>query len=339
MEKQYHAIDIMKFICSIMVIVVHTLVLLPYSTFGNFVVTNIFGRFVVPFFFISTSFFVSMKSRSNPTYFRKYIIALTKLYLFWSILYIPCGFVWIQQNLDIPFYLYPIALVLGFFYLGTYYHLWYVPALIFSLIVVEWYTKRFRLRTLIPIAFVLFCIGSLETYYGVVNIPIVQSVIDKYMMVFFTTRNGLFFGLFFVACGYYLSKSDRLLHIEHKRRWLVVSLILLVIEAYVLDQTNTLNFNFLIMLAPCTILLFLCLRDINVSWNLNYSKLREFSEYYYFTHAFFLVIIPEGLALVNHRELYDNNGFFRFITVMLCTHILTCIIYSNKQKKKKLGVG
>lgn len=337
MEKQYRAIDIMKFISSVMVIVVHTSPLLPYTPFGNFVLINILGRFVVPFFFISTSFFVSLKSRENPSYFKKYMKALFKLYIFWSILYIPCGFVWIQQNMDIPFYLYPVALLLGFFYLGTYYHLWYVPALIFSLLVVDWYTRHFRLRFLLPITFGLFCIGSLETYYGIIPFPAIQTVITDYMSVFFTTRNGLFFGLFFVACGYYISKRDRLIHITHKKLWLVISLVVLVIEAYILDQTNTLNFNFLIMLAPCTVLLFLCLRDSHVSWNLNYHRLREYSEYYYFTHAFFLVIIPEGLALLGHRTIYDNHGIFRLVSVLICTQVLTFIIYRQKHKQKKLG--
>lgn len=336
MKKQYHAIDIMKYFSAIMVLIVHTSPLLPYSESVNFVVNNIIGRFAVPFFFISSGFFVSLKSREDPTYFKKYIFALIKLYLFWSILYIPFGFQWIERNIDIPYYLYPIALLLGIFYIGTYYHLWYMPALIFSLIAVEWYTKRFRHRSLLPVTFLLFCIGSLETYYGIVHIPEIQHIIDNYMAIFFTTRNGLFFGLFFVACGYYLSKPNRAIHIEHKRLWLAVCSVVLVIEAYFLKETLTLNFNFLIMLAPCTVLLFLVLRDTDVKWHFDYHKMRFYGEYYYFTHAFFLVLIPEILAVFDKRSWFDDHGIFRLVTVMLCTHLITASIYHFKQKKRKI---
>jgi surface polysaccharide O-acyltransferase-like enzyme len=335
MNKQYHAIDIMKYISSIMVIIVHTSPLLPYSEFGNFVVINILGRFAVPFFFISSGFFVSMKSREDPAYFRKYIVSLIKTYMFWSILYIPCGYQWLQNNMDIPYFLYPLALLLGFLYLGTYYHLWYMPALIFSLLVVEWYTKQHRHRPLLSIAFILFCIGSLETYYGIVTVSPVQAVIDNYMTVFFTTRNGLFFGLFFVACGYYLSKQERWLHVEHKKLWLSFCLLILMAEAYILNQTDTLNFNFLIMLAPCTIFLFLCLRDLSINWSIDYRRLRSYSELYYFTHAFFLVLIPMVLDVFHAEEIFEEQGWLRFFSVMLCTHVLTWLIYEWKQRTKK----
>lgn len=335
MKKQYHAIDIMKFFSAVMVVVVHSMPLMPFSREANFIIINIVGRFAVPFFFISSGFFVSMKSRENPTYFKKYMRALIKLYLFWSILYIPFGFQWVQQNMDIPYVLYPIALLLGIFYIGTYYHLWYMPALIFSLYVVHWCSKRIRHRSLLPLTFLLFCIGSLETYYGVVPFPEIQTLIDGYMTIMFTTRNGLFFGLFFVACGFYLSKPNRAIHIEHKKMLLGISIILLIIEAYILDTTNTLNFNFLIMLAPCTVLLFLVLRDIDIPWKLDYHKMRQYGEYYYFTHAFFLVLIPEFLNLFGKRDWYDNNGIFRLITIMICTHVLTMFIYRIKQNKKK----
>lgn len=336
MKKQYHAIDIMKYVSAIMVVVVHTSPLLPYTEFGNFVLINILGRFAVPLFFITSGFFVSMKSREDPAYFKKYIISLIKLYIFWSILYLPAGFMWIQENIDIPYYLYPIAMILGFFYLGTYYHLWYMPALIFSLIVVEWCSKRIRHRYLLPVTFLLFCIGSLETYYGVLSFSGLRTIIDDYMMVFFTTRNGLFFGLFFVAFGYYLSKSNRAIHVEHKRPWLIACLLVLVVEAYLLNQTDTLNFNFLIMLAPCTVFLFLFLRDLPIHWNLDYHKLREYSELYYFTHAFFLVLIPMILQYFDNH-IFEEQGIFRFVSVMLCTHLLSSILYRMRLKRREKG--
>ena len=58
MRKQYNSIDLMKFFCSLMVIVIHTYPF--YETFPTigFTSSNIIGRIVIPFFFISAGYFL-----------------------------------------------------------------------------------------------------------------------------------------------------------------------------------------------------------------------------------------------------------------------------------------
>lgn len=334
MKKHYYAIDIMKYICAIFVVIVHTSPLLPVSEIGNFALNNILGRFAVPFFFISSGYFVKLNiDKKGDDYFKVYIKNLIKIYLFWSVLYIPCGITWINENLSLPVYLYPVALLVAIFYIGTYYPLWYMPALILSLIFVHWYTKKFRHRSLLPIAFLLFCIGALETYYGVIHNPFILSVIDNYMKVFFTTRNVVFYGLFYVACGFYLAKKDRAVKIKYAGLGSLIFFLLTVYEASRLFRTNSLDFNFLFMVAPFTICFFEYLRGIEINWKLNYHKLRSYCELYYFTHGFFLVLIPMTLSLFNKHYIYENDGIFRFSSVMLCTHILSSCIYHIKLKR------
>lgn len=327
-QKNFHAVDLVRFICAILVLIVHTSPFLPFSKLGNFVAINIFGRIAVPFFFITTGYFVHRNTmQRGDIYFKRYIIALLKLYMFWSMIYIPFGIQWVSQNIQLPWFLYPIALIVALVYIGTYFHLWYIPALIFALVLVQWYTKRFSYRPLLIIAFILLCLGTLETYYGVVSNKILVHIIDNYMKVFVTTRNGLFYGLFYVACGYYLVHDTRISRIKHQGILAFVFFGLTVVEAFRLINTNSLNFNFLIMVAPFTVSFFQWLRSIDLTWNLNYAKLREYSNLYYFTHAMFLVLIPLILSYFGYANLFNENGIFRLCSVLICTHLLSMLIY------------
>ncbi len=178
-RKHYPFIDLIKYICAVLVVAVHVNPLKDISQAANFVVINIFGRLAVPFFFVCAGFFISQNLNKNRAYLKQYLIPLIKTYLIWSLIYLPFGIVWVYENVDLPTWLYPAALVYGFVNVGTFYHLWYVPALIFSVLVVFFYTKRFRLRSLFVWSLLLYIIGSDETYNAFLNEPL-QAVVSSY---------------------------------------------------------------------------------------------------------------------------------------------------------------
>ena len=147
----------------------------------------------------------------------------------------------------------------------------------------------------------------------------------------------MFYGLFYVACGYYLVGSERLKRIGHYGLLTILFFGLMVAEAFLLYNTNSLDFNFLIMAAPFTVYLFLFLKDLPCNLKLPYHKLQEYSTLYYFTHAMFLVLIPAFLQLFHQEWLFDD-GMFRFISVMICTHLLSAALYRYgiyKKNKKR----
>lgn len=334
MKNDYHAVDLFKFICSFFVIVVHTSPLLPFSYLGNFVLINIFGRVVVPFFFITSGFFVRRNTiRRGEDYFKSYIKTLIKIYIFWSLVYIPFGIQWIAQNFELPWFLYPFALIIAVLYIGTYFHLWYIPALIFSLVLVHWYVKKFSYRSLVIVGFILLCLGSLETYYGVISNKLLLDIIDNYMKVFVTTRNGLFFGIFYVTCGYYLAYDTPRSKFKNAGKLSLLFFSLLIVEAFSLYKSNSLNFNFLIMAAPFTVIFFQYLRTVKIKWKLNFVKIREYSNLYYFTHAMFLVLIPFVLSIFGRQDIFDDNGIFRLFSVWICTHLLSKLVFRFRSTK------
>lgn len=319
-------IDLMKYICSILVIMVHTTPFLPFHKDLNWFTMTILGRFVVPFYFLSTGFFVfrNIQLKSN-NYFKSYLKGLLKTYLIWSILYLPLGLQFIYTNLEISFWLYPVALLIALFYIGTYFHLWYISALIFSLIAIYYASKFIKKRYLVIISFCLLVIGSFETYYGYLFLPL-KNIFDIYINIFFTTRNGLFFGLFYVCIGYILANTTFLQNFKHTKCCLFLSFLVMILEAIFIHESNNLDSNILLSAAPFTIFLFLYCFKSNIQLSLPYKKMRAYSSLYYFTHAYFLILIPMFLSLFQKNNLYNNNGFFRFFSVLLCTHICSYCI-------------
>lgn len=336
-KKNYHAIDLTKFICSILVIVVHTAPLLNINEDYNWLLIAILGRFVVPFFFISTAYFISLNTQKyGDFYFKTYIRSLIKTYLIWSIIYLPLGIDYIGKEFSIPFFLYPIALIVALVYIGTYFHLWYIPALILALCIVHWAMKHFRKRYILTISFLLILLGSLETYYGFIHTPFILNIVDRYFGIFITTRNGIFFGLFYVAWGYFIAQKDAWIHkTHHHGSAMTIFFVLMVLEAFIIHGTNNLDSNILLMAAPFTICLFLYCRDVSLSWNLNYQKLRAYGSLYYFTHAYFLILIPFFLQIFQKQSLYEGNGIFRFFSVLLCTHLVSSLIYRVQVYRKE----
>lgn len=99
MEKRtsYPAVDLMKYAGSIMVIMIHCEPLIPQSEI-NFFIKNIICRIVVPFFFVSSAFFLRKGMQTRPEYLKKYLMRLLKSYILWSILFLPMGIDWIYQK-------------------------------------------------------------------------------------------------------------------------------------------------------------------------------------------------------------------------------------------------
>lgn len=331
-KDTYQSIDLMKYLAALMVIGVHTKLFMPFSDTLNFAFANVLARIAVPFFLITSAYFLKRGTDHKKNYLRTYLLTLLKGYLLWSTLYLPIGLNWISDHYDLPFYLYPIALVVGLFYVGTYYHLWYIPALIIAVLTVNWVLKKTNYPTLFGLAFLLYSLGSLETYYGVIKHPTLLAIIDHYMATFITTRNGLFYGVIFVAIGFFLwDYQDKLKELPYTKG-LILSIALITVEAcYIFDKTR-LDMNFLLSLIPLSFFLFIYLKEKFLPFKINSCRLRNYAKYYYFIHAFFLVLLPPLAKIIGLNGLWNSQGLLRFALTLFATH-LSCLllIYLRQQ--------
>jgi len=342
-KKYYPAVDIMKFICALLVIIVHTNPLQPHYPLSNFILINVFGRISVPFFFISAGYLFAQSSKEKGSkYFRGYIKALIRLYLIWFIIYLPFGLFRIQEmvpgniNLWLGIGIFIEALLLH----GSYFHLWYLIALIIGLIILHLFQKRFAIKYLIIIGVFLFIFGLSETYIDFFRqIPYVGKASEFYFRWFYTTRNGIFFGLVFLAIGFDLFGDTSKLKVKNSGIWSIVFFSGLMMEALLLRYFSVpLNYNLLIMQIPFTICFFEFLKSERFSHLKVTRKFRQYNTWFYFTHAMFLELIPLGLRLFQQEALW-YEGWFRFITVMSCTALVSCSIVYYIDKRKAAHVN
>ena len=228
-DINYKNLDILKYASAILIIVLH---LRPFQNFSNeldLLFNNIITRICVPIFFLITGYFVAIKEKDNSNYIKDYIKKMIPLYLVWSTIYLPIVIGVVINNISlINEYLslinlkgyvlvmllilfLPIILLVMLLYTGVYYHLWYFPALLLSLLVLYFWKKKFKIKSLLIISFVLLLFGATETYYGVLPINI-KEIVTSYYKIFFTTRNFLFFGLFYVVLGFHLGSKREVLN-------------------------------------------------------------------------------------------------------------------------------
>ena len=341
----YQNLDILKYISAILIIILHLRPFLNFSNELDLAFNNIITRTCVPIFFTITGYFVAKKEKNNPKYIDGYIKKTIPLYLAWSLIYIIflicVGIQYIPEiinfvsslNISIPLLiigiiiLLPIVLIIALLYTGVYYHLWYFPALIFSLILLKRWKEKYKIKYLLIISFVLLLFGATETYYGVLPLSI-KELVSYYYNVFFTTRNFLFFGLFYVVLGYFMGSKEKL-YSKNCFAKLIITIFLLIFEAILLHDTNRLNSNILLSCVPLTYYLFISSIYLTNNIKLNF-QFGILSKYYYLVHPMIILI----LSLL-FKNIY-NHPYLNTLLVIFITHIISILIIKLKKKNKNL---
>ena len=96
-DRHYNAIDLAKFLCAILVVMIH---IKPFGktvshslpAYLNFGATNYLARIAVPFFFVSAGFLLFRKvtlEHFNYERPKNYMIRMLRLYAIWSLIFFP----------------------------------------------------------------------------------------------------------------------------------------------------------------------------------------------------------------------------------------------------------
>lgn len=314
-NKDYNAIDLMKFISAFLVIGIHTGPLLDINVFANFVFVQILARLAVPFFFITSGYFFFLKidsskgykDKGNLTYLKTYLLRIFKIYIIWSILYLPFNIVALYQAESIN-----IASMVGylrdFLFTGSFYHLWFLPALLFAISVVYVLICKVGTKVTFILSIVLYGIGMLGNIYPtfLAEIPGISNVFALYMKVFTTTRNGLFFGMIFVVGGAIFAQHT-ITRSKHNLGVLFsISFALLVAECLILRELGNMQdlSSMYIMLFPTVATLFLLLTRIDLKPRTCYKEMRTLSLLIYVSHIIFVTILLWCFPTLNSLLVY-----------------------------------
>lgn len=215
-KKNYTAIDIAKYISAWLVVCIHTFPLVNVSPAANMVLIQAVCRIAVPFFFTTSAFLFfckidpskGMGDPANKAHLAHYLRRLGTLYGVWTILYLPYTFLlWRSNGFQMTF-LY--RWIFDCFFNGSYYHLWFLPALMLGTLFVYVLYTNMRMSRGLLITFVLYVIGMAMNVYGdmLAALPFVQTIYQGYMSIFTTARNGIFFAPVFLYIAIYLKEFN-----------------------------------------------------------------------------------------------------------------------------------
>ena len=88
-SKSYTGIDCFRMIAAVLIIAIHTSPLGTYSELGDFILTRVIARVAVPFFFMTSGFFLISRYNYKSEKFMKFIKKTALIYGAAILLYIP----------------------------------------------------------------------------------------------------------------------------------------------------------------------------------------------------------------------------------------------------------
>ena len=362
MERNY-SIDFVKCFAIFAVVAIHSKTVSGVEVGSidgddiNFII-NTFARFAVPFFFVASGYLFVQKinsieakskieghsneqiTKQQLAYFKKYSIKLTKLYFAWFIFYflfqLGVNFIETEKTvkaLTAMFTEYVASFhIWDIFYYGSgspQYHLWFLLALIWSMIILFIFTKTKLLPILLVISLGLNIYGLFGQSYS------------AFHEVSINTRDALFFGLFYTALGGIFGN-----YVEEVKAaankipiFLYVGLLSVFSLSQIAEGYLTLKVfhgdaeNYYLSTVPLTIILFMMvIKYSQIGKKSMMSKIGANAVGIYVAHVFLIKSFPillERLGISNVQETLAWNIIF---TPMV--FILAYLLYAGLQWSK-----
>ena len=345
-SRQNNAIDLAKFICAAFVVAIHVA---PFgSTNGtgvisyfNFFIQDYLARIAVPFFFITSGYFLFRKTDMNnfdikPA--KQYVIRLIKLYLIWSLIYFPVKLGSIIT--DKKGILHGISTYFKDFIFSTSYsHLWYLNALIFATAILSLLLyKRVKPAILIAGGGIFYLLGLFgQSWFGFLE-PLrntfVWDILKSVQSLIITTRDGLFDGLIFVGIGMLFAYYEIKLTRKQSVAGLTVSLILLFVESFGLQYLGySRSHDTYLFLVPTAFFLFAVIRDIKLPDNPKYKRMRILSSLIYFIHPWIKIILGALTYIVFKKQAIFLISFI--LTFTIAFFLSSAVIRLSEKPKGK----
>lgn len=341
-NKELFAIDVFKFICAILVVIIHVSPFKELNEQLYFFLNNVCTRIAVPFFFVCTGYFIFRKFEIyNIDYnkLKKVMIKMISLYFLWVIIYIPVQIYDFSQSnaseADIKKYLFQV------FFNRGYYQFWYLRALFVALIIISiLFYFKVSLKKIFLLSFILFFIGLFETsyqkilgYIGFVPNSLIK-LIDKIMELIGTTRNGSCFALLFVVIGIIFAWYPIKIKPLKALIFTVITFLLMTGEIFLVANLKLQTRYDKFLLMPLVIFfLFSMLLNIKTKKYAIGLILRKLSMWIYFLHYMIYKIVVFINKAYFHVTMKSYTLFFIVIIVTLLLSIILTTLSNTKHFK------
>lgn len=324
-SKAYTGIDVFRLIAAFLVVAIHTSPLTTYSETGDFILTRIAARVAVPFFLMTSGFFlISRYARDNG----RLISFLKKMAIIYGISIVVClplnlynGYFGMEHFLP--------NLIKDIVFDGTLYHLWYLPASILGGAIAWMLVRKLGVGKAFVAAVILYCVGLFgDSYYGVIEGNIfLRQVYDCLFEVSDYTRNGIFLAPVFFVMGGML--ADR--KAEGKPRgnlgpWVTAALVFFLLmfgEAMLLHHFDLQRHDSMyLFLLPCMYCLFQALLFFRGD---RIVQLRSISLVVYIVHPIVIVGVRLAARILGMWELLVENSLIHYLAVAILSGAFSAI--------------
>lgn len=322
--------DLLKFICSILIVFLH---INPFPSDGIFrPYSRAIASIGVPCFFIISGF-LFFDGKENETKLRKYVLHIIKMLSFWIIPYfiiMDCS--WILKG-NILFNL--LQYIKNILFGGSGFYLWYLVSQIFGMIFCYYVTNKYNEKNSQTIAFVFLLLGILCTSYSYLLPSYFKKIYDLTVSLINTYRNGLFFGFPLIYIGKMLNKNKYKINSKIKSLLLtVLSFILLIIENRVLIifgySMSVMNISTMFLSVSIVCLFYSC-RNIQIS---KAYYLRKLSFLNYVFHPIYIYLVPKILRNLNGvLEYYWYYLYYLQIPFIITITMFSGLIFIKLSKR------
>ena len=316
-QKKSSAIDPFRMVAAFLIVAIHTAPLSSFSETADFFFSYCFARIAVPFFLMTTGYFVLpsliLKGSASFGSLWKCMKKTMLLYVAATVLYLPINIY--SGKLPTLKNLFKVLV-----FDGTFYHLWYLPAALLGTLLLFLLARKCRPRIMLLICGILYLIGLFgDSWYGIsAQLPPVKTFYDVLFRISSYTRNGVFYAPIFLLTGALIS-CQRI----HKRfdeimvylTGTLFSLLCMLGEGYLSYASGWQRHNSMyLFLVPCMFFLvhlLLCLPGKSS------HSLRQVTLLIYLLHPLVIILI-RGFAKVTHLSAYlVENSLIHYLAV--CT--------------------
>lgn len=328
-KHNYNMIDVSRMFFAYVTIALHTN---PFVNCDNQLITDIFmffSDFIVPFFMITAGYFLYISMNKDGVdkieKVKAYLMKIIKMYLIAEVFSLPLTiYGYIKSGNGI------ISNILSFikyiFFVGKLYNsyqLWFLLALIYSVIVVIICLKKNTSEK-----FILFLGVVSYAFYELMhllidNIPNSNVCIDKIAKLYFFVFNygGIFSGLLYISLGMILAKYKKYL-----TWWIALSC--LIVLTFFEHGAGYLVFEILHPIR--TVALFMLLLNVSLAESSIYVFFRKASMLIYLSHLIIMSIYT--FLIIGEPNKYGIDTFL--ITVIGSTIFAVLFIVTQKNIKK-----
>lgn len=336
-KKSYDLIDLLKFIASILIVIMHANLFYHVNQSVQFYAVQMVARWGVPFFFAISSYFLFSKSENGNITFdqlMKYVKRIMILYGVWLI-------VGIVPHVHNEIYLKGVSnlstwlvfirnTILASTFMGS----WYLTSSVFSAFLIYFLSKKMSNKWILLICFVVYALCTLTSTYR--NL-LPQSVNNFIATYYGSTCNNLLGGCLFFAIGKLIAEKREKISSVPKLYYLIGSIVfygLYYLEISLLKKYGILGTTDMsLLLIPFTFCFISLVINVNIKIK-GAIVLRKASTIIYCSHGAIMFVSKNLSQLIFGNRL---SYIYTAIMMIILAVVVFTILYFDLKKKSKFA--